>query len=661
VAIPRRPIKGPGKGPSPTPASPLKPVLRNTPPPKASSPPPGGDDLTELDEITSGPSEDLSAAETLPAAPASGSGFSRRQKTPSGRSRPPTGGNARRTPGAGSAGSAATGSEGEPGRKTRHTGSEIGNLARRGMSLAQKLVIFTVLVTLPITVIFGLVSINDLERQMRDEIKRSGHVQALVLQPFAQRIADRFRGVRDSGEFTRLLNEYKNPPPDELGVKKQSTYKDDLARLQLIVDSDKRVKDVVIFASAGATDTPSTPVLRATNSPEFAAPSGFETLDGGVQVYYGKYGDDQCLYFRIPLEKASDEKRMFSFGSVILSVGEIDGQVRSLKTRLLLFGLLLVGLGVGASLGLAGWFTKPINSLVEDVNIVSKGDLDHTSVVPDQTSDEVGLLAMAFNRMTKNLRDAREAERDRERINSELNTAKAIHAKLMPEKLPQLPGVDIFTAYNCAKEVGGDYYDFIPVGDAEHLALCVADVSGKGIPGSMVMGTTRTILRMMAVNNLSAANVLSKTNFHVARDIKRGMFVTCVYAILNVRTMEMTIASAGHNPMLIWRSATQSIEKVRPNGIALGFDKGPVFDRTVREQRVQLHQGDRVLMYTDGVVESMNEEREEWSDEKLDEFTLEHATLPSKEFVRLLIKALEEHQGAAEQHDDITIATFRLL
>jgi phosphoserine phosphatase RsbU/P len=177
----------------------------------------------------------------------------------------------------------------------------------------------------------------------------------------------------------------------------------------------------------------------------------------------------------------------------------------------------------------------------------------------------------------------------------------------------------------------------------------------------MVMGTTRTILRMMAVNNLSASDVLSKTNFHVARDIKRGMFVTCVYAILNVRTREMTVASAGHNPMLIWRSATNSIEKVRPNGIALGFDKGPVFNRTVREQKVQLKSGDRVVLYTDGVVESMNEAREEWGDDKLDDFTLENATLPSKEYVRLLIKALEEHQGKAEQHDDITITTFRIV
>ncbi|HYG77054.1 MAG TPA: SpoIIE family protein phosphatase [Planctomycetota bacterium] len=674
MAIPRRPIKGPAKTGQPTPGNPQKPVLRNTPAPKAAAPE-DDEELTELDEVGSSSPEDISAAETLPAAPvpsasggvpASGSGFNKRRTPQAARGRTPTGGIPRRTPGGGH--EEAEGGEHEGAQAPRgkgratgsHAGSEIGNLARRGMSLAQKLVIFTVLVTLPITIIFGLVSINDLEQQLRNEIRRSGQVQALVLQPFAQRVADRFRGIRDDGKFTTALNEYKHPAPLEPGEKKVSTYADDLARLQEIVNGDKRVKDVVIFASASATETPSTPVLRATNSPEFAAPTSYQTMNGGVQVYSGTYGGESCLYFRIPLEKA-DERKMYSFGSVILSLAEIDSQVRSLKNRLLLFGLVLVGLGVGASLGVAGWFTKPINSLVEDINIVSKGDLDHVSAVPNQTSDEVGLLAMAFNRMTGNLREAREAERDRERIASELNTAKAIHAKLMPEKLPQLPGIDIFTAYNCAKEVGGDYYDFIPVGDVEHLALCVADVSGKGIPGSMVMGTTRTILRMMAVNNLSAADVLSKTNYHVARDIKRGMFVTCVYAILNVRTREMTVASAGHNPMLIWRAATKTIEKVRPNGIALGFDKGPVFNRTVREQKVKLNPGDRVLMYTDGVVESMNEQREEWSDEKLDEFTLQHATLPSKEFVRLLIKALEEHQGNAEQHDDITITTFRLL
>src|SRR6185369_8396671 len=164
---------------------------------------------------------------------------------------------------------------------------------------------------------------------------------------------------------------------------------------------------------------------------------------------------------------------------VLLSAESIESEVSKLTTNLIIVGLLFVGAGVGLSTALGYKITQPINSLVEDLNTVSKGDLDHESMVANETHDEIGLLAQAFNRMTRNLRTAREKERDSERLASELNTAQAIHTQLLPKKLPELPGIDIYTAYNCAKEVGGDYYDFIPVGDAEHLAFVVADVAGK--------------------------------------------------------------------------------------------------------------------------------------------------------------------------------------
>jgi sigma-B regulation protein RsbU (phosphoserine phosphatase) len=337
----------------------------------------------------------------------------------------------------------------------------------------------------------------------------------------------------------------------------------------------------------------------------------------------------------------------------------IDRDIGKMTMAIAVFGLIFVGAGIFLALWMAGAITGPLQMLVRDLDLVSRGDLDHQTKA--RSRDEIGLLAMAFNRMTKNLKAAREREREAERINSELSLAREIHGRLLPEKLPHLPGVyDIWAYYESAKEVGGDYYDFIPV-DNEHLAIIVADVSGKGVPGSMVMGTTRTIMRLMSARNLSAASVLTKTNHHVARDIKRGMFVTAMYAVLNVRKREMIVASAGHNPMVIWRAATRTCELVRPNGIALGFDKGPVFERTVREQRVQLARGDRVLMYTDGVVEAMNENHEEWGDEALYEFTAKNAELSSKDFVKELFLALRGHQGDAEQHDDITISTFRVL
>jgi len=617
--------------------------------------------------------EPLGEPDDIPAVPVGEGAVPEGEKAARGPARPPSSRRSRRTPGSsgvkrgvvqGAGGGAGTEAQESAGRKGGG-GEQIGALGRRGMSLTAKFVLLALLVSLPITLLFGAVAIRDLETQLADEIKRSGYDSVLQLRAYAETVVQRLKGAHNLADFEKILENYRGGV-DAAG-KPDPAFAMDKANLKRMREGDPRIKDVAIFASADAREDPNVPVVRGDDSAaNFALPSSLLSVkvpkpDKDVKIYWGEYGAERCLYFRVPVvKKATDGEELYSAAMLILSAKEIDKQVRSLRNQLLLFGLLLVGLGVGLALGLASKIARPINALVEDINVVAKGDLDYESDVPNQTSDEVGLLAMAFNRMTRSLRDAQEKDRDRERLESELNSAKAVHAELLPKKMPQLQGIDIFTAYNSAKEVGGDYYDFIPVGDVEHLALCVADVSGKGIPGSMVMGTTRTILRMMAVNNLSPADVLARTNFHVARDIKRGMFVTCLYAILNVRTKEMILASAGHNPMLIWREGTGTVEKVRPNGIALGFDRGPVFNKTIKEERVRLQQGDRVVLYTDGVVEAMNEQREEWGDAALEDFTLRHASLPSKEFVRLLMKALEEHQGQAEQHDDITVTTFRI-
>lgn len=532
-------------------------------------------------------------------------------------------------------------------------GKEIGSLKRRGWTLALKFSVFTLAVTILITFLFGVVTIRQMRDVLEDDINDSAKKQALTFALFGKKLMEdpeliKFKEALTNADRVKALEAFKN--------KKNDAIKEDLKQIRVL---DPDIMDVAIFASEYATPTPKIPILRG--DPEVTnftvQPKNSEVV-AGVNIYRGAYGGKACVYASTPIFQNKDG--IYVVAKVVLSAYEIDAKIHHEIARLVLIGLLFVGAGVVLSFGIGSWFSKPINLLVDDIDTVAKGNLDHESSVQNQTNDEIGLLAMAFNRMTCNLRTARENERESERLTGELNAAKAIHSKLMPDKLPQIPGIDIFTAYQCAKEVGGDYYDFIPVGDSEHLAFCVADVSGKGIPGSMVMGTTRTILRMMAVNNLSASDVLLKTNYHVARDIKRGMFVTCVYAILNIRTLEMTVASAGHNPMLIWRSATQSIEKIRPGGIALGFDKGPVFNRTIQEQNVRLYAGDRVVLYTDGIVEAMNEQRDEWSDEALDQFTLTNATLPSKEYVRLLIEALEVHKGNAEQHDDITVTTFRI-
>jgi serine phosphatase RsbU (regulator of sigma subunit) len=577
------------------------------------------------------------------------------QRTPSGRVRKKSGPLARRTPAAGSAGAGRRQRrEAREEDGARGAGAEIGVFHQRGMGMRAKFSIFVSLLILFISLLFGLVVVNLIKRQMTDNIVQSGYLLTLALRRTAL-------GAFDASDRGRHVN-YRDKEKDVEAIK------------NLIESSSEQVFDVAVLVSTQPVDMPKGNLLTFSGLAKYDRPSQENQIftqgltESGVMVWRGEYitRDNRTikgLFFCTPVNW--DERAGPGAGKnycavyLVLSMEAIDRDIGKMTMAIAVFGLIFVGAGIFLALWMAGAITGPLQMLVRDLDLVSRGDLDHQTKA--RSRDEIGLLAMAFNRMTKNLKAAREREREAERINSELSLAREIHGRLLPEKLPHLPGVyDIWAYYESAKEVGGDYYDFIPV-DNEHLAIIVADVSGKGVPGSMVMGTTRTIMRLMSARNLSAASVLTKTNHHVARDIKRGMFVTAMYAVLNVRKREMIVASAGHNPMVIWRAATRTCELVRPNGIALGFDKGPVFERTVREQRVQLARGDRVLMYTDGVVEAMNENHEEWGDEALYEFTAKNAELSSKDFVKELFLALRGHQGDAEQHDDITISTFRVL
>jgi HAMP domain-containing protein len=325
----------------------------------------------------------------------------------------------------------------------------------------------------------------------------------------------------------------------------------------------------------------------------------------------------------------------------------------------LLTGMVL-GLAVVISLMIA-WLlargiTRPIHRLVQDMSIVSDGDLEH--VTEASSTDEVGYLSTTFNQLTRSLKVAHEAEIEKEKLEHDLSVGREIQQTLLPKTLYKIPGYDLDAFYMSAKEVGGDYYDLIPVNKTK-LGVVVADVSGKGIQGAMIMTIMRTVMNIAAIGNLSCKNCLARTNRFLSDRIKRGMFVTSFYTILDCKKHTMTFSSAGHNPMVIYRAATKKLEMFNPTGIALGFDKGPLFERTLKEEEAILEPGDRFVLYTDGVVESMDEQHEEYTDQRFYDFVLEHAEEDSKTFVHKLVAELKRHQGKAPQHDDITIVTFR--
>jgi sigma-B regulation protein RsbU (phosphoserine phosphatase) len=248
---------------------------------------------------------------------------------------------------------------------------------------------------------------------------------------------------------------------------------------------------------------------------------------------------------------------------------------------------------------------------------------------------------------------------EKKMLKHELAIAEELQSNLLPRRIPRVAGVDLSAYYRPTEEVGGDYYDFIEIDD-DHLGIAVADVSGKGIPGAMVMTEARALLKGEAGRTLSPAETLLRVNRVLFQDIKRGMFVTMCYMVLSIKRRQLTLSSAGHLPLILRRRASRTCHAINPMGLALGIDKGSLFERKLGEERVSLEPGDRFVGCTDGILESMNEDHQELGMERLYRLVAAHGDRASGEFVTKIIDGVEAHQGKAPQHDDMTLVTGRI-
>lgn len=338
-------------------------------------------------------------------------------------------------------------------------------------------------------------------------------------------------------------------------------------------------------------------------------------------------------------------------------------KVVSVRNRL----FIIVGVAVILSMGLvfflaiyiAGKITRPLQILVRDMEIVGRGNLDHQTRA--NSKDEIGLLANSFNRMTRELKGAQSALVEQEKAEYELSIAREVQQQLLPAEAPDVPGYMPFAYYKGAKAVSGDYYDFIPLGN-NLWGFIIADVSGKGIPGSMVMAVTRTIIRLIAnKHRQQTAETLKETNRLIAKQIKRGMFVTAFYCVLDANTGHMTFSSAGHNPMVIYRAASRTFELAAPKGIAIGFNDGPIFDKNIQQFESKLEVGDSLVIYTDGFPEAMNEDNEEFGDDRFNDLIGSHGHLGAKGLIETMVNEIATHRGRAAQSDDLTVIAVSRL
>jgi serine phosphatase RsbU (regulator of sigma subunit) len=255
-------------------------------------------------------------------------------------------------------------------------------------------------------------------------------------------------------------------------------------------------------------------------------------------------------------------------------------------------------------------------------------------------------------RVAQLVRQQQQEAQERERIEQELRIARLIQQTLLPKSLPELPGYDLAAYYQPAREVGGDFYDFLELEDGR-FGLVVGDVTDKGVPAALVMATTRTMLRAAAQRLFSPGEVLRRANDALVTDIPPNMFITCLYAILEPESGHIVYANAGHD--LPYRRHGGVAEELRARGMPLGLMPGMGYE----EKEVVLEKGESVLFYSDGLVEAHDPiTREMFGFPRLQGLVGIHRG-GSSSLVGFLLSELRRFTGEDwEQEDDITLVTL---
>lgn len=243
---------------------------------------------------------------------------------------------------------------------------------------------------------------------------------------------------------------------------------------------------------------------------------------------------------------------------------------------------------------------------------------------------------------------------EKRRLEGDLKNASEIQRVLLPKSDPELSDY-VFSAVNLpAKVVSGDYYDYVRI-DENHYGVTIGDVSGKGIPASLVAAMTRSVLRANAAETISPAEVLKRVNRVIFPDIREDMFITKVYLVLDRQSNAITLARAGHNPPLHYRKATGEVAEIEPRGMPIGVDAGSVFERLIAETTIEMEPGDCLLLYTDGATEAIDGKGLEFDVPRLINSFGKLAPEGPDQVIKVLKAELMDFMTGVPQTDDITL------
>jgi sigma-B regulation protein RsbU (phosphoserine phosphatase) len=270
--------------------------------------------------------------------------------------------------------------------------------------------------------------------------------------------------------------------------------------------------------------------------------------------------------------------------------------------------------------------------------------------------DEVGELAESFvymeQELRKSIKNLTATTAAKERIENELKIARTIQMSMVPKIFPPFPNrpeFELYAVIEPAKEVGGDFYDFFFIDD-DHLYFVIGDVSDKGVPASLFMAVTKTLIRSQTSKEMLPDEVLRRVNQDLCVDNDSNMFVTVFCGVLHTRTGEVWYSNGGHNPPYLLTASGEVVTLERTGGMVLGVME----DIPYQTKRITLRTGDGLFMFTDGITEAMNGHNQLFSDARL-RAVLHHINGASSiELIRGVVGEVERFAAGAPQSDDIT-------
>lgn len=369
---------------------------------------------------------------------------------------------------------------------------------------------------------------------------------------------------------------------------------------------------------------------------ESARPLNYEVLGTDVAITTGPLKGQRATVYRSARDKET---------ALVVAPTAHKGGDPVKKLYGLFFGFTAIALLAAGIVALvtANKVARPISNLVNDVRTIANGNLDHR--VRARGGGEVGLLASAIDRMTVSLRDAQHAEVELSVREREREVALEIQGALHASTVSVPAGYLVASEQTSSEEHGGDFHASIETPDGRTIYF-VCDISGTGVPGALVGAMARGYLKSTLSQGGALDEALKTVNRMLAAEMRKGTFVTVLAAALDPESHELEVASAGHKlPLVHWHAADGTLRTIHPEGIALGFDKGPVFERGLQTKRIPMEPGDRVLLTGVGAVGVLNADGEEIGEKRVYKLFSRNAADDPADALDGLLTALEAYAG----------------